>query len=140
MSTTIPSSPEKTKLLADAPRRRSQLRITDNVHQQSEYLVTLREHMAHGNSHVEALIRYIPHHTLLIRDSLPLYLAQYDDCGWLLESMAAAMLDDFNNELVPRWVHVTLSWQEGEEEHRVTLEDRQPKWDNPSLLSRLQPV
>ncbi|MCH8835488.1 MAG: hypothetical protein IH925_06035, partial [Proteobacteria bacterium] len=52
------------------------------------------------------------------------------------------ILDDINNEVVARWVQVALSVPNGAlpgvGNHGVMLEDRQPKWDNAALLSRLR--
>ena len=52
------------------------------------------------------------------------------------------ILDDVNNEVVPRWVQVTVTAPgdraAGVDGHGVMLEDRQPRWDNPALLSRLE--
>ena len=60
----------------------------------------------------------------------------------LLEETAHLILDDLNNQLVARWVQILLnvpSLDGGVPAHRVLLEDRQPQWDNPSLLTRVQP-
>ena len=47
------------------------------------------------------------------------------------------VLDDLNSELVPRWIQVlVLTHEEGE----VLVEDRQPDWDNASLLAGLKPA
>jgi len=56
------------------------------------------------------------------------------------EALGIAILDDMNNEVVPRWVRVTVRAQGDETSapkaavepgswHRVILEDRQPRWD-----------
>jgi 7-cyano-7-deazaguanine reductase len=61
-----------------------------------------------------------------------------------LEALATAVLDDINNEVVARWVQVVISApapdEPGVDGHSVMLEDRQPKWENDSLLSRLRLV
>ena len=48
------------------------------------------------------------------------------------------MLDDVNNELIPRWAQVELTAGPGDagDCHGVIIEDRQPGWDNPALLAR----
>ena len=52
------------------------------------------------------------------------------------------ILDDINNEVVARWVQITVSSPDPTDSalefHGIVLEDRQPKWDNPALLSRLK--
>jgi 7-cyano-7-deazaguanine reductase len=47
------------------------------------------------------------------------------------------VLDDLNNELVPRWVELTVE-RDAPLPHRVVIEDRQPNWDNPQLMARLR--
>ena len=55
-----------------------------------------------------------------------------------LEPVALQMLDDINNEVVPRWVEVKI-WarSESNKSTNVIVIDQQPKWTNPSLLARL---
>jgi len=38
---------------------------------------------------------------------------------------------------VPRWVQIVAA-RTGGTDHQVIIEDRQPKWDNPALLARLE--
>lgn len=49
--------------------------------------------------------------------------------------LAARILADLSNELVPRFVQVRVEC--GNEGDSVLVEDRRPKWDNPAILSRL---
>lgn len=62
----------------------------------------------------------------------------------LVAALAMALLGDFSNELVPRWIEIVVvtesSGPAGERTHRVVLQDRQPKWRNDDLLSRLSQV
>ena len=88
-------------------------------------------------------VRYVPDKLVLDTTSLPDYLAalgKYHDLQ--LEELAGAILEDLNNEVVPRWLHVTVSsaGKSNGTSHSVTFEDRQPNWDNPSLLSRLTSI
>lgn len=51
-----------------------------------------------------------------------------------LERLAARVADDLANELVPKWLRVSLSQSAaGASRHSVTVEDRQPGWDHPAL-------
>ena len=55
-----------------------------------------------------------------------------------LEDLEKELIEyDLNNELIPRWVQVTVLGTSADMAHRVTLEDRQPRWDNAALLSRM---
>ena len=44
--------------------------------------------------------------------------------------LAACILDDLNNELVPRWVRVRLTstLDQGTTQAELVMEDRQPNW------------
>lgn len=92
---------------------------------------------------VAVTVRYVPDKSILEPRSLHNYLKNLKNLDLdSLEAVGVAILDDVNNEVVPRWVQVAISSERrGEnpkEEHGVLLEDRQPKWDNPSLLGQLR--
>lgn len=57
-----------------------------------------------------------------------------------LEELAARILSDANNEVVPRWLSVSIRGDAPGQSHKVVIEDRQPKWDNPHLLRRIPSV
>jgi 7-cyano-7-deazaguanine reductase len=86
--------------------------------------------------------RYVPDKLLLKPACLGDYLHALTQPDWpTLESAALAMRDDFGNEVVPRWIAIAVSPSEANLEvarHSVLVEDRQPQWDNPNLLTRLQ--
>ena len=85
-------------------------------------------------SPVSIALRYVPDALILATGSLPQLISPL--CGQLWEnpeSFAAAILDQLNNELVPRWIHVTVTHGN----MQVTMEDRQPLWDNQQLIARL---
>jgi len=89
-------------------------------------------------------LRYVPDRLILAGAAVEAYLAALGSEPWgSLEALAAAALEDLNNELVARWLHLTVRVEhragKRHEAHRVTLEDRQPGWDNPELLARLAP-
>ncbi len=89
---------------------------------------------------VRVTVRYVPGKDILTPRSFHRYLAALgDDAKQPLEQLASTILDDFNNEIVPRWVQIRLARQgAGEPDHHVLIEDRQPKWDHPALLARLK--
>ena len=60
------------------------------------------------------------------------------------EHAALTLIDDVNDVLIPRWIEVSVAVvyatsieNEAPVNHAVTIEDRQPGWDNPRLLARL---
>lgn len=122
----------------DAIVRRGHLTTAANPNSRTDYIVAL-------SGKIGALytvdIRYIPDEAILIPDSLATYLGTLATVQWPhLEALAASIVSDVNNELVPRWVQITVSGISAGMSHRVTLEDRQPRWDNPVLLSRIASV
>jgi len=122
----------------DAILRREHLETGDNLNSKIDYIVTLSGTMA-GTYQVN--IRYIPDLAILNPASLKTYLTKLAAMEWdRLEAVGLTILNDLNNELVPRWVQVTVSGNSADMAHRVTLEDRQPRWDNPKLLSRIGPL
>ena len=87
-------------------------------------------------------LSYVPDKVVLDAAAFGRYLEALTRGGWTsLEPLAVAVLDDVNNEAVPRWVQVVVSGPDalhpGVEKHSVVVEDRQPRWDNAPLLSRL---
>ncbi|MCZ6466802.1 MAG: hypothetical protein O6829_05960, partial [Alphaproteobacteria bacterium] len=88
-------------------------------------------------------VRYVPDKLIIDPAAFGRYLGALGTLPWeSLETVAVTILDDINNEIVARWVQVALSAPNGAhpglDNHGVMLEDRQPKWDNPALLSRLR--
>jgi len=85
--------------------------------------------------------RYVPDKLLLKPSCLGDYLHALTQPQWpSLEAVALAMRDDFGNEVLPRWIEILVSPSEASLEiarHSVLVEDRQPQWDNPNLLARL---
>ena len=85
-------------------------------------------------------VRYIPDKDIVTPRSFHRYLDGFgEDFKQSLEQLAIIVLDDFNNDIVPRWVQIRVARQGAcEPDHHVLIEDRQPKWDNPALLARLE--
>lgn len=91
-----------------------------------------------GTDGVRVELRYVPDKLLLQEPVFNDYLAALPEPK-TLESLAAMILDDLNNELVPRFVQIrVLAAASGPDAgHAVLIEDRRPRWDNPALLARL---
>ena len=82
-------------------------------------------------------VSYVADRLLLTRDGFAAYArARTAAMPWdtPLESLASLVADDIANELVPKWLRVTfLQETPGAPRHVVSVEDRQPGWDHPSL-------
>ena len=81
-------------------------------------------------------VSYVPDQGVLTRASFDAYVAaraaQAEDSP---EALAAAIAGDLANEVVPKWLRVTVNRQSGGVvNHSVTVEERQPGWDHISLF------
>jgi hypothetical protein len=118
----------------DAARRRAALGAQANPAPWHDYLVRWAGTLAGGT---RLVIDYVPDRQVLTPAAFAGYLALLEVGPWAtLESLVVAVLDDLNNELVPRWVQVAAHHRQGTTRHHAVAEDRQPDWDNPGLLAR----
>ncbi len=87
-------------------------------------------------------LRYVPDKLILDRDAFVEYLATLaPPADAAPETLALALLDEINNEIVPRWVQIALSAVTDDTPvETVILADRQPNWDNPEILHALPPL
>lgn len=97
-----------------------------------DYLVELRA----SAGPVALRVRYVPDRLILDPASLARHAEGLTGGP---EAVALTLLDDLANELVPRWLEVTAS-ADTPLPHLVVAEDRQPAWDNPPLLERLERI
>ena len=95
-------------------------------------LVTLRAPLANGR----VVLAYVPDRLTLERASFLAFLTVLTAAD--AEPLAAHIADAVANELVPRWHRVTVHADTAGLTESVTIEDRQPGWDHPSLLSAAQ--
>lgn len=120
----------------DPGPRRALLRFAANPDPALDYMVTVTASLPDGSG-VE--LRFVPDQQLLDTACLPEYLAALPAVA--PEPAAAALLGDLANELLPRWLRVTVtSAGPAGIRHVVVMEERQPRWDNPALLGRLAPL
>lgn len=120
-------------------QRRECLMTSINPRAQHDYLVDFEGII--GNDGVRLLIRYVPDRAIIDAGSFAGYLATLATWQWPApEALAMAVLDDVNNQLIPRWVQVrvTVRPRNGLPScHRIVVEDRQPGWDNAEIVSRI---
>jgi len=127
-------------------QRRRLLSTTANPESKLDYIVKLRGRIGTTLSTRQATIqlRYVPDRFVIEDTAFRQYLDALADADWsTIEELAALILHDLNNEIVARWTQVQVdaaktSHAEGSErQHSVTIEDRQPHWDNPEILARI---
>jgi 7-cyano-7-deazaguanine reductase len=119
------------------------LATTPNPDPRQDYLVEFHASLAgvRHEGHLTLELRYVPDQVILTADSFARYAAALEAGHWdSLEHLATVVLDDVNNELVPRYARLVLS-SDGVGRcgrHGVTLEDRQPNW--PTEIPGLNPA
>lgn len=79
-------------------------------------------------------VRYVPDRLVATAESTAGYFAALDaeTANASVEALALMVLDDFNNELVPRWIEILVK-RDRPLRHWAQVEDRQPGWDNPLI-------
>ncbi len=124
----------------DIFERRAQLKTLDNPNKSIDYIITLETCIA--QTPITLTLRYIPDKVILDSRCFDSYLtevAAHQDQH--IETLAATVAEDFNNELVTKWVQVIAYEDLGDSsKHNVVIEDKQPRWDNPHLLARLSKI
>lgn len=113
------------------PERREILETRPNPNTGLDYLVAVDTAVSPNRV---IRLRYVPDKLLLRPHTFETYLSAItatDDIP--SEELALAIIEDINNEVVPRWVQVQV---ENGGVYRVLIEDRQPNWDNPQIIAR----
>ncbi len=80
-------------------------------------------------------LSYVPDQLVLARSGFDAYVAaRAQHADTTPEALANSIAADVANELVPRWLRVTVNRSAGGiVNHSVTVEDRQPGWDHTAL-------
>lgn len=125
--------------------RQSSIRVAANPSTGRDSLSVLkRDFEMPALGPVRVAMYYVPHRLILNARDFDAYLDTLAQVAVeSTEQLAHVMLDDFNNELVPRWLQIRVR-QGGAggtgATHDVLVEDQQPKWNNPALLARIPPL
>ncbi len=125
-----------TEVPPDRLERRARIVTTPNPNRDIDYLTRLDRPLS--GEELSIAVSYVPDKWLLDPKGFDAYLATLAPRAWdTLQALALAVLDDINNEVVPRWVQVKVdeTCADGARTE-IIVEDRQPRWDNPALLSR----
>jgi len=128
----------------DIQERRALLATTTNPDGTRDYIAGLQgtvQVFGHGMP-TRISVHYVPDRSIIEPAAFGRYLESLATIEWSsLEEITTAILGDFSNELVARWLRVAAIAPEeaypGVGAHEVMIEDRQPDWDNQALLSRL---
>lgn len=86
-------------------------------------------------------IRYVPDRDLLDQHHTADYWRHLEAYQWpSLPELALSVLEDLNNEIIPRWLQVQLrdpTLQDRCQDQMITVEDKQPGWHNQRLMDRI---
>ena len=125
-------------------KRRELLVPSNNPDDRLDFLVTLfaQPQIQWKGQDLNIRMTYVPDRLILDPTSFDTYLDALTSTRWEnVEQLAVTILEDFGNELVPRWYQVLMnagsSRASGTSTHRVILEDKQPNWANDMLLTRV---
>jgi hypothetical protein len=130
--------------MTDQELRRKLINPIKNPRKDGEYIVQLLHRLApmdlEAQSGVELRLYYVPDRLVVDADDYDKYLSYFETkaSGYKsYEELGSDIIDDLNNELVPKWIHLHIIAEHAHTIHRVKFEERQPNWDNAFLLSRL---
>lgn len=123
-----------------AHERRRHLITANNPRRGLDYLVCLDGRLSLDlfDRPVSLHLRFVPDDRILAPAEFAAYinaLPRLANVG--LEDLAQTVLGDVNSELVPRWAAVVARGAAAGIVQCVVIEDRQPRWDNPTVLARL---
>lgn len=130
----------------DSTRPESLLTGRSNPRTSLDYIVALTGKLE--SAHQSIRLRYVPDKLLIDSASFAEYLAFLDGDGPAApEHVALTLLDEMNNEIVPRWVQIAVTGGKDDSEignetpsETIFVEDRQPNWENSDILDRLPPL
>jgi len=131
----------------DRLRRRALLDTAPNPDSSIDYVTGVEGSFGFDDDGTRAsvILRYVPDRLILKRDTVEDYLSALESSQWeTIEEVAVTLLGDLRNELIARWLQVTvkmeLPYLARVGRQGITMEDRQPNWSNDALLERLPPV
>lgn len=114
-----------------------------NPHRNKTYTVSIVQEITLGNQIFLFGLRYVPDKLLLNHDSLAGYLEQIlANNSKKPEILAHDILEDIIDQVIPKWIEVNLKHEENKfgQNVLITIEDRQPDWQDDGLLKRLPAV
>jgi 7-cyano-7-deazaguanine reductase len=144
-------TPETTEFDHHIKQRRDALQTTPNTSQGLDYISVLSASAQAGAP--EIIIKYVPDKLIIATECIGAYVAALRDAPAApLEQVALDILGDINNEVVPRWCQIVVREKDagtnaryiikdaGTNARYIIVEDRQPNWNNATLLSRIAPL
>ncbi len=123
--------------------RRSILATSPNPDITLDYIIslsgTIQTHIAPiPHSNVSISLKYVPDREIAMPEPWRAYLDILASHTWAtLEELAVTVLADINDQLIPRWAELSIISLTEASKHSILLNENQPDWNNPSLLSAI---
>lgn len=115
-------------------------KFVENPNRVHDYIVDIK---ARIGKEKKITLRYVPDENIIQPEKFCEYVNIFTG-EENLEKIAGAIIEDLNNEFLPRWIRVTVSEKSEKKEQsfsqRVIIEDRQPGWQNSELMEKLKAV
>jgi len=111
-----------------------------NPYKNKTYCVSITQEVTVDNRIFLFGLRYVPDKLLLDHNGLTTYLeASLTRDRGKAETLAHGIAEDIMNQIIPRWIEINLRQKQNKfgQTVLVTMEDRQPNWQDDALLSRL---
>ena len=118
--------------------RREQLAAELAPKSKMDYLVTLKSETDASKTQIQ--LCYVPDKYVLNRISFEHYLSTLNQTNWQNLKHSPWKSSMILIMVVPRWAQIVLNSANDKSSngHRVLVEDRQPNWENVSLLRHLK--
>ncbi|MCF6215636.1 MAG: hypothetical protein L3J58_05620 [Emcibacter sp.] len=119
------------------------LSSSENPYRNKTYVVSITQEITLNQKIYLFGLRYVPDKLLLNHEGLDDYLGQMiAHKTTKAENMAHDILEDITNHIIPKWIEVNLVNGDNNRGQNIsiTIEDRQPNWENDTLLKRLPAI
>ncbi|VAX02455.1 hypothetical protein MNBD_ALPHA03-498 [hydrothermal vent metagenome] len=119
------------------------LSSSENPYRNKTYVVSITQEITLNQKTYLFGLRYIPDKLILDHDGLADYLRQMlAHKTTKAEKLGHDILEDVTNHIIPKWIEVNLVDEENNQGQNiwVTIEGRQPNWENDALLKRLPAI
>lgn len=114
-----------------------------NPYRNKTYMVSIIQEITLNRQAFMFGLRYVPDKLLLNHESLASYLEQIVARNpEKAEILAHDILEDVMNQTIPKWIQVNLRHAENNfgQNILITIEERQPGWEDDTLLNRLPAI
>lgn len=117
----------------DSTARRQLLATEPSIHHEQDFLLALKASV--GSNNIILNLYYVPDRELIAPHALEPYLAQFSGTAKPLQHVAADILEDMVNVLIPRYILVEITQTDNFLSQQVRTQESRPKWENAHLLS-----